>query len=100
MAGLQPADGAEASRHLEVKDYSHSKRNAPSIRWHGWSTNDRLAGMTTQVVTLVEANPRILTDIPPADLKSRIAHWKAATSPMGSQLAAMWEKDPQVGLIA
>ncbi len=52
-----------------------------------------------QVVTLIEATPRILTDISAADLRKRISHMKSETSPMGSQLAAMWEKDPQVAAL-
>lgn len=52
-----------------------------------------------QVVTLIEATPRILTDISAADLRKRISHMKSETNPMGSQLAAMWEKDPQVAAL-
>lgn len=51
--------------------------------------------LPNRVATLVEVTPRIMTDIPAAILRERIGHLKAATSPMGSQLAAMWEKDPQ-----
>jgi len=48
-----------------------------------------------RVVELVAVNPEVLVDLPPGPLASQIAHLKKATSPMGSQLACLWQKFPQ-----
>src|SRR4051794_31676601 len=49
-----------------------------------------------RVVELVADNPSVLTDLRIDELEGRIAHLKAETTPMGSQLAALWQKFPQV----
>lgn len=48
-----------------------------------------------RVVELVADNPSVLTDLRIDELEGRIAHLKAETTPMGSQLAALWQKFPQ-----
>ena len=49
-----------------------------------------------RVVEMVAARPDMLTALSPAPLAERIAHLKGETTPMGSQVACLWQKFPKV----
>ncbi len=49
-----------------------------------------------RVVELVAARPDVLVAVAPSPLAEQVAHLKGETTPMGSQVACLWQKFPEV----